>query len=120
MEGSKFQIYSDHEALKWLLGLTDVSGRLACWRLRLAEFDFSIEYKIGKKTQIADALFRIPTDGETHVSPNLEIPVLNTETSSEEDKIYAHVCEHIMDNEDLLDWYTVLEEEYNFSGQRKN
>ena len=49
LEGSTFQIYSDHEALKWLLGITDVSGRLARWRLRLAEFDYTIEYKKGKK-----------------------------------------------------------------------
>ena len=45
LEGSHFRIYTDHQPLKWLLGITDTSGRLARWRLRLSEFDYSVDYK---------------------------------------------------------------------------
>ena len=114
LEGYKFKVYTDHQALKWLLGATDVSGRLARWRLRLVEFDFDIEYKMRNKPQIADALSRIPTDGETLVDPDLEIPVLCTGHLDEcEDELCtAHVLEDLLDDEDMLDWYTVYSTEY--------
>ena len=77
LEGKLFVVYTDHQALKWLLGATNISGRLARWRIRLCEFDFSLEYKKGKKNTIADAISRLPTTGETEVDPYLDVPVLN-------------------------------------------
>ena len=44
----KFTVYTDHAALGWLLTINDPSGRLMRWRLRLAEYDFNIQYKTGK------------------------------------------------------------------------
>ena len=83
--------------------------------MRLAEFDYTIEYKKGKKNQIADALSRLPTTGETHVPPDLEIPVLNIEHSFEfdEELIEKHILEDLHDDEDLLDIYTVYSDKYN-------
>ena len=43
LEGARFVIYTDHQALKWILGATDVSGRLSRWRIRLCKFDSSLE-----------------------------------------------------------------------------
>ena len=40
LEGRHFTAYTDHQCLRWLLDATDVSGRLARWRLRLSEFTF--------------------------------------------------------------------------------
>ena len=113
LEGAPFTIYTDHQALKWLLGLTDTSGRLARWRLRLSEFDLSIEYKKGKKNTIADAISRLPTDGETTVDPDLEIPTLLIEDL---DCDYQTICnkytiEDILDDFDEYDEVTAQSSE---------
>ena len=59
IEGTRFTVRSDHDSLRWLMNLTESSGRLTRWRLRLAEFDFVIEYKPGRQNQVADALSRL-------------------------------------------------------------
>ena len=57
IEGLKFTIRTDHDALRWLMTLTDYSGRLMRWRLRLSEFDFTIPYRPGRVQQVPEALF---------------------------------------------------------------
>ena len=47
--GSAFKLRTDHEALRWVLNLADSSGRLARWRLRLAEYDYGVQYRPGVK-----------------------------------------------------------------------
>ena len=54
VEGTKVTVRMDYDALKWLMSLTESSGRLAWWRLRLAEYDFTIQYP-------PDACTRYPT-----------------------------------------------------------
>ena len=56
--GHRFVLYTDHSALRWLLNLKDPSSRLTRWSLRLAEFDYEIIHKPGKKMPHADALSR--------------------------------------------------------------
>ena len=54
--------------------ITDPSGRLMRWRLRLGEFAFDVKYKKGKLNTHADALLRLLTSGETTVPVDEEIP----------------------------------------------
>jgi hypothetical protein len=63
LERKGFTMRTDQVALKWLLSLKDPSGRLARWRLRLAEFEFSIQYRPGIKNSPADGCSRVTLQG---------------------------------------------------------
>lgn len=74
LQGEKFIVHSDHASLRWLMGISEPSGRLMRWRLRLSEFDFQVVYKKGKLNTQADALSRLTTLGSTVVAPDEDIP----------------------------------------------
>ncbi|MBR7801844.1 hypothetical protein KDM90_17685, partial [Undibacterium sp. FT137W] len=70
LEGSRFIVRSDHEPLRWLLNLgdkdSDSHGRLARWRLKMAEHDYRTVYKAGSTHHLGDALSRLDTpSGDT-------------------------------------------------------
>lgn len=81
LERSHFDLFTDHQALKWIMNLSDASGRLARWRLRLLEYDFTVQYGKGAKNQIADAVSRLPTIGETPEGPDLDVPCFVVEST---------------------------------------
>jgi hypothetical protein len=57
--GRKFKIVTDHAALKWLITVKNHQcARLTRWVLKLAEYEFEIEHKPGKKHVNADCLSR--------------------------------------------------------------
>jgi len=57
--GSKFKIVTDHAALKWLITVKNHQcARLTRRVLKLAEYEFEIEHKPGKKHVNADSLSR--------------------------------------------------------------
>lgn len=57
--GRKFTIYTDHRPLTWLMSLKDPNSKLTRWRLKLAEYDYTVIYKKGKQNTNADALSRV-------------------------------------------------------------
>lgn len=68
--GRPFTVYTDHSALKWFLSLTNPTGRLARWGVRLSAFDFSIKHRRGKDNVIPDSLSRcVPVADLTCSSP---------------------------------------------------
>ena len=76
LEGTRFTIRTDHLALKWLMNLSDASGRLQRWRLRLQPFEYDIVHRPGVKHQAADALSRLPTTGTDQTDLDDEIPTV--------------------------------------------
>ena len=53
-----FLLRTDHEALKWIKTMEEPKGMIARWLDTLANFDFTIEFRRGKKHGNADALSR--------------------------------------------------------------
>jgi hypothetical protein len=56
--GRRFLARTDHRALAYSKRFSDNNARLMRWSLKLAEFEFDIEYRLGKAIQHADALSR--------------------------------------------------------------
>ncbi|XP_044572730.1 uncharacterized protein LOC6503773 isoform X1 [Drosophila ananassae] len=62
VEGQDFTIITDHASLKWLMGQSDLSSRLARWALKLQGFKFKIEHRRGSLNVVPDALSRVNED----------------------------------------------------------
>ena len=62
--GVQFTVYTDHRTLECFQRQRDLSRRQARWQEFLAEYDFEVVYVKGKENMVADALSRIPEDGE--------------------------------------------------------
>ncbi len=69
---------TDHHALKALFCGKD-EGRLAKWRLRLAEFDFEVVYRPGVKHSAPDAFSRVETTNGDRGTLEDEMPCFVTE-----------------------------------------
>ena len=53
--GRKFVLHTDHHSLKWLMSISDPSGRLARWSLLVQQYDFEIRHRPGAAHANADA-----------------------------------------------------------------
>ena len=60
LAGRHFLLRTDHASLAWLRSFKEPEGQLARWLERLAEFDYKITHRQGKKHVNADALSRLP------------------------------------------------------------
>ena len=60
--GKQFLIRTDHSALRWIMSFRDPVDQMARWLEIMAQFDFKIEHRAGKKHGNADALSRVPCD----------------------------------------------------------
>ena len=87
--GRQFIIRSDHQALKWLFNVKDPSSKLLGWRLKLEEYDYTIEYMRGKENKVADCLSRVQpiqekTDHQTIKTS--DVPSVSEHASNTTDK----------------------------------
>ena len=99
LANSKFTVYTDHAALKWLRSNKNMSGRLARWALLLQSYEFDVIHKPGKLHTNADSLSRIKYDNTS--------PPLNTQSSGihdVQDEIYSFHT-----NTDKPHMHTVIE-----------
>jgi len=85
----KFTIITDHAALKYLdsAKFRGGSGRMARWAQRLMQYDYTVQYKEGKRNVNADTLSRIDyssskpiEQAEVNTSPEAQVHVVQ-ETS---------------------------------------
>ena len=56
--GVRFELFTDHKSLKYLLSQKDLNLRQQRWLEFLASYDFGIAYTVGKGNAVADALSR--------------------------------------------------------------
>ena len=56
--GQKFLVRTDHQAIRWLSSLKDPKDRTARWLEILSAYNFTIEYRPGKKHGNADSMSR--------------------------------------------------------------
>lgn len=100
VEMMQFTIITDHASLKWLMGLKDLSGRLARWSLQLQAFDFAIEHRKGKDNVVADMLSRMPiTEEVAEMADDLNLDFENAEFNSPE---YLALIKEILNNRERL------------------
>ena len=77
LHGRKFEILTDHYALKWLQHARFTNSKLERWALALQEHDYSIDYQKGEDNVIADCLSRIVSKEVTEWE-NRSVPTLTT------------------------------------------
>jgi hypothetical protein len=83
LERTSFVIRTDHSALRWLFGASADNQRICRWRLTLAEFRFTVEYKPGPKNIAPDSLSRLPARDPIASDVELDPPVLVIEVPLE-------------------------------------
>ena len=72
--GYDIVFHTDHDAIKYLVNKTDLSGRIARWVLLLQEFKYEIKVKAGKSNANADYLSRLEEEGGNDVPLPDEFP----------------------------------------------
>ena len=95
LQGQRFTIRTELEPLRLVLNLSDATGRLDRWRLRLAEFDYVCEYRPGVENNVADGVSRLGTTGGDTGPVEDEVPCFLITPSgqdlSDEDENAGHL-----------------------------
>eukprot|EP00731_Ephydatia_muelleri_P031379 Em0022g893a len=77
--GRPFTVRTDHSALQWLYSFKEPEGQVARWLESLAEYEFTVQHRPGKKHTNADALSRVPCQDALAVNAN-SIPLDRTDS----------------------------------------
>ena len=88
LEGVRFKIRTDHAALRWILTITESTGRLTRWRLLLSEFDYEIDYIPGRVNSVPDAMSRVLTPAGDPQPVEADVPVFESNDHYDAD------CDH--------------------------
>ena len=56
--GEQFEVFSDHESLKYIFTQRDLNMRQHKWMEYLEDYDFTLLYHLGKANMMVDALSR--------------------------------------------------------------
>lgn len=83
LQYKEFTVYNDHHALNSLLNITEPSGRLTRWRLRLDECSFESKYKKCANNNHAVALFRLLTEYPTVDDYDEDIPAFHLDDEND-------------------------------------
>lgn len=75
-EGCWLTVRTDYEALIWITNMTNCTGALARWSIRISKFKFDVIHRSGMYHQADDALSRLKTTGTNQLSIDDEVPVL--------------------------------------------
>ncbi|KAH8236346.1 hypothetical protein KR032_010570, partial [Drosophila birchii] len=60
IEGYRFEVITDYQALKWLNSIDNPTGRIARWALELQQYQYDVHYRRGAQNLVADGLSRQP------------------------------------------------------------
>lgn len=64
LESRRFQLFTDHKALNWMLTTSKLNPKMARWVTTLQGFKFDISHVKGKNNVVADALSRLPAHSQ--------------------------------------------------------
>lgn len=114
IEGSSVVIATDHQALKWLMSIKSLTGRLARWAFQLQPYNLTVEYIPGKKNIVANNLSR-PTGSETSETQSINIvsvdmprrtgaEIRQEQLKDESIKKIIEALEQVDQNEDAIYW----------------
>lgn len=79
-QGTHFTTCTGHDSFKWMLDLSDVSGRLASWCSQVSDFDFDVVHQTGEKRQVAGELLKALTDGQAS-DLDKDVPLRNVDNT---------------------------------------
>ena len=80
--GRPFLVRTDHNALKWLQSFKEPEGQVARWLELLAQYDYKIEHRPGRKHQNADALSRNPLQIAEETVQTVQTNVIDSSAST--------------------------------------
>lgn len=94
LECTLFIIHANQDLLRWALILSNASGALARWCVRLSELNCDIAHRACVQHKAANALSRLSTDGEgkTSVEDYLSVCSVKKTQVTGDDLRYVHFC----------------------------